>query len=115
MARTPQEVFQHHIEALGAADLDEIVADYSGDAILVTAQGAKRGKPGVREGFQQLLSDLPDAEWDIKTTVYEDDVLFLEWGADSEAARTEDGVDTFVFVDGLIRVQTTRYTLQAET
>ncbi|MDP8971286.1 MAG: nuclear transport factor 2 family protein [Actinomycetota bacterium] len=114
MARAPQEVFQHHVEALGAEDLDEIVADYSDDAILITAQGVKRGKSGVREGFQQLLDDLPDAEWDLKTTIYEDDILFLEWAADSETARTEDGVDTFVFADGLIRVQTTRYTLQAK-
>ena len=26
--RTPQQVFQHHAEALGAEDLDGIVADY---------------------------------------------------------------------------------------
>ena len=32
MTRTPQEVFQHHAQALGAGDLDEIVADYSDDA-----------------------------------------------------------------------------------
>ena len=28
MARTPEEVFSHHAQALGAGDLDEIVADY---------------------------------------------------------------------------------------
>jgi ketosteroid isomerase-like protein len=32
MTRTPEEVFRHHAEALGAGDLDEIVADYSDDA-----------------------------------------------------------------------------------
>ncbi|HEX2823656.1 MAG TPA: hypothetical protein VHO07_26355 [Streptosporangiaceae bacterium] len=53
MTRTPEEVFQHHAKALGAGDLDEIVADYA-----------------------------------------------------------EDGIDTFVFRDGLIRVQTVRFTLQ---
>ena len=36
MARTPQEVFDHHVQALGAGDLDEIVVDYSDDAILIT-------------------------------------------------------------------------------
>ena len=31
MPRSPQEVFQHHAEALGAGDLDAIVDDYSDD------------------------------------------------------------------------------------
>jgi ketosteroid isomerase-like protein len=65
--RSPQEVFGHHAQALGAEDLEEIVADYSDDAIFITPAGVLRGK---------------------------------------------DGIDTFVFRDGLIRVQTLRYTLQ---
>jgi hypothetical protein len=44
--------------------------------------------------------------------LYEGDVLFLEWAADAGATFTDDGIDTFVFRDGLIRVQTLRYTLQ---
>jgi hypothetical protein len=48
---------------------------------------------------------------DIKTTVYEGDVLLLEVGAEGGGNRVEDGVDTFVFRGGLIRVQTVRYTL----
>ena len=39
-------------------------------------------------------------------------MLFLEWAAVSSATKVEDGIDTFVFRDGLIRVQTVRYTLQ---
>jgi hypothetical protein len=33
VARTPQEVFQHHAEALGAEDVDAIVEDYADGAI----------------------------------------------------------------------------------
>ena len=48
MARTPQEVFQHHAEALGAEDIDAIVSDYADDAIFITPDGVLRGKDGVR-------------------------------------------------------------------
>jgi ketosteroid isomerase-like protein len=44
MARTPEEVFQHHAQALGAGDLDEIVADYSDDAVFITPAGVRHGK-----------------------------------------------------------------------
>ncbi len=45
------------------------------------------------------------------TTIFEGDVLFIEWKAVSENTKAEDGIDTFVFRDGMIRVQTVRYTL----
>ena len=110
MTRTPQEIFAHHGQALGAGDLDEIVADYTEDSVFITPAGVARGKDGVRGAFAKLLDDLPDAAWDLKTQVFEGDVLFLEWAADSPLNRVEDGVDTFVFRDGMIWAQTVRYT-----
>jgi ketosteroid isomerase-like protein len=112
MPRAPEEVFRHHAQALGAGDLDEIVADYSDDAVFISPSGVLRGQEGIRAAFTQLLADVPNAAWDLKTQIYEGDVLFLEWTADAAATRVEDGIDTFVFRDGLIRVQTVRYTLQ---
>ncbi len=62
--------------------------------------------------FTQLLADVPDAIWELKTQIYDGDALFLEWAAVSAATKVEDGIDTFIFRDGLIRLQTVRYTLQ---
>lgn len=112
MTRTPEEVFQHHAQALGAGDLDEILADYSDDAVFITPAGVKGGKAGVREGFTQLLADVPNADWTLPTQIYEGDVLFLEWTAHAEKTRIEDGVDTFIFRDGQIVLQTVRYNVQ---
>jgi hypothetical protein len=47
----------------------------------------------------------------VPTQIFEGDVLFIEWNAESEKTRVQDGIDTFVFRDGRIRVQTIRYTL----
>ena len=45
--------------------------------------------------------------------VFECDILYLEWTADSAKNTVEDGTDTFVFTgDGQIRVQTVKYTPQ---
>lgn len=110
--RTPQQIFQHHAEALGGEDLEGIVADYSDDAFFISPAGVLRGKAGIRQAFTKLLSDVPKANWDLKTQLYEKDILFLEWAADSAKTKVDDGIDTFVFKDGFIRVQTVRYTLQ---
>ena len=109
--RTPQEVFQHHAEVLIGGDIDGIVSDYSDDAVFITPAGTLRGKDGVRQGFEKLLAELPNAEWAVPTQIFEGDVLFIEWSAKAANSRVEDGIDTFVFRDGEITVQTVRYTL----
>jgi ketosteroid isomerase-like protein len=112
MSRSPQEVFQHHAEVLIAGDLEGIVSDYADDAVFITPEGVLRGKDGIRQAFTKLLADVPNAEWQVPTQIYEGDVLFIEWSAHAEKTFVEDGIDTFVFRDGEIVVQTVRYTLQ---
>lgn len=111
MARTPQETFQHHVEALGAEDLDEIVTDYTQDALFIDNGTVRRGLDGVREGFVELIGAVPQASWELPQQVFEDDILYLEWKAETADTKVEDGTDTFVFdEDGQIRVQTVMYT-----
>lgn len=111
--RTPQEVFQHHGEVLVAGDLEGIVSDYSEDAVFITSAGVLRGKDGVREAFTRLLADVPNAEWDVPTQIFEGNVLFIEWTAKAASSRVDDGVDTFIFRDGQIVLQTARYTVHS--
>ena len=113
MSRTPQEIFGHHATALMAGDLDEIVADYDDDAVFITPRGTLHGKDGVRQGFEQLLADLPDAKWDVPTQIFDGDVLFIEWSAVAAHTRATDGIDTFVFSADGIRAQTVRYTVES--
>jgi ketosteroid isomerase-like protein len=115
MASTPQEIFQHHAEALMAGDVDEIVADYTDDAVIITPKGALRGKDGARQAFTELFADLPSAKWDVPTQILEGDVLFLEWTAETSTARVRDGIATLVFTGEGIRLQTERYTLEPLT
>jgi len=89
MARTPQEIFEHHGGALVAGDLDEI-----------------------RQAYVEFLAELPDATLDVPRLVFEGDVLYLEWTAEAPTVRVTDGTDTFVFSDDGIRVHTLHYTTE---
>jgi ketosteroid isomerase-like protein len=111
-ADTPQQVFERHGQALAAQDVDAVVADYTDDAVWVTPDGVFRGQDALREAFGQVFAQLPNATWDIKAAIFEGDVLLLVWGAHSERNDVDDGVDTFVFRDGLIRAHTASFTLK---
>jgi predicted SnoaL-like aldol condensation-catalyzing enzyme len=108
--RTPEEIFAHHAQALGAEDLDATVMDYADTAYIVTPDGVMRGKDAVRNFFAGVFQALPQAQWGVRTR-YVDNLLFLEWTADSRGGSVSDGVDTFIFQDGLIQAQTVRCTI----
>jgi hypothetical protein len=48
----------------------------------------------------QLLGGLPQATWDIMNAVYEGDAMLLEWDAEGEGNRVDDGVGTLIFRAG---------------
>jgi len=78
--------------------------------VFITPAGTLRGKDGVRQGFTQLLADVPNADWALPTQILRGRRALPGMGPPSPAAtRVEDGIDTFVFADGQIRVQTVRY------
>lgn len=107
MARTPQDVFAAHASALAAGDIGRVLQDYSNDAVLLTADGTFRGRNAIGEFFTAALGALPQAEFAMGTAVFEGDALLLLWSATSPKGRITDAVDTFVFTDGKIRLQTT--------
>ncbi len=111
MARTPQEIFDHHGTAMDGRDLDAILEDYTDRSVLITAERIYRGKTQIRAFFSALLDALPQAQWAVPVAVFEDNVLYIEWTANSASHNVLDGADTFVFADGMIAVQTVRASL----
>jgi len=108
--RRPQEVFEHHIQALSNEDLDATLLDYAETAYLITPSGVMRGKDAIGQFFAGAFQALPKAQWNVKSTSVVN-ILFLEWTVECEPASVYDGVDNFVFQDGLIQVQTVRCTV----
>lgn len=62
-----------------------------------------------------LNKELPDASFEYKKFLVEDEVGFLEWSGDSKKAKVEDGADSYVVRNGLIIAQTIYYTVTAKT
>ena len=111
MTSTPQDVFAHHWDALVAGDVPAVMEDYTDDAVLVTADGVFEGRDAIAGWFSAAVGALPDAKWAQGSTAYAGDALLLHWNATSPQGRIDDGVDTFVFVDGKIRLHTVSFSV----
>lgn len=105
MARTVQQIVQHHVAALATKDIDEILSDYSEQSALLSPTGAARGLDELRAMFTGVLESLPgffDAIL-ISSQEYEGDVGYIAWTAPGYFTF---GTDTFVVRDDKILVQT---------
>ncbi|HYA76324.1 MAG TPA: nuclear transport factor 2 family protein [Burkholderiaceae bacterium] len=106
MARTAQEIFRHHGEAMDAQNIDAIVEDYTERSVLIVGPRIFRGKSEIRAFFKSFLDTLPEAEWSVPIATFEGNVLYIEWAVKSRGRLVAEGADTFVFADGMIAVQT---------
>lgn len=110
-----QEVLDRHLAAFGAGDLEAVMADYTGDSVMVTANGVAAGLDEIRAGFTRLFSGLfaPGTyEFILDATVVSGEIALITWHATCAAAEIPFGSDTFVIRDGVITAQTVALTLQ---
>ena len=111
MTRTPEEVFDDHLKALHRRDVAALLTDYTDDVLLLMSQGALKGRAGVKR-LPAGLRALPDVEFQIGPRVFGGDALLVTWTGTASAGHVDDGVDTFVFVDGMIRLQSSSFTIE---
>ena len=105
---TTQATLNHHLQCFATCDLEGILADYTPPSIVLTADGAVRGLPAIREFFTGAFAEFgkPGTTFTMKQMLVEDDCAFIVWDAETPDTRFESASDTFVMRDGRIAVQT---------
>ena len=104
---TTQDVLDHHLEALLAGDVEEVMADYDDSSVLATQDATLRGRTALREFFVGAVTELlpPGSEIEVTTQVVDGEHAYIVWHGESEKYRLTFGTDTFVVRDGKIVFQ----------
>lgn len=106
-ARSTAEVWQHHIDAWEARDLDDIVSDYSENSILILNSEVFRGKSKIRDVFARLFEIFDDGSNRIDPVILDGRTVYITWHFTPDSATEEFfGTDTFIIEDAKISVQT---------
>ena len=108
MTTSTQDVLNHHLQSFGGGDLNEILADYTDESVIITADGALRGLAPIRPFFEAMFAEFakPGASFAMGATVVDGDTAFITWSAETADNVYELGTDTFVVRDGKIATQT---------
>lgn len=100
-------VLDHHLEAFGSQDMEEIMADYEEDSVVVTNLGVYRGLDEIRELFEGLFEEFSQegATIEVDDTIHEEDFAYLLWHGDTPVSVYEFCTDTFYVPNETIEFQ----------
>lgn len=84
---TAAEVFEHHLQAFAAGDIDQILLDYDEHSVMLYGERVWRGLAGARAFFTLWLEQwLPSgSRFDIIDRQAVEDMGYLTWTAESAA------------------------------
>jgi ketosteroid isomerase-like protein len=105
---TTQAIVNRHLERFAALDLEGLVADYAPDAAMIVPTGVLRGVHEITPFFQSLIAEFakPGAAFELQQQVFEGDVAYISWVAETTDNTYELGTDTFLVQHGKIAIQT---------
>lgn len=100
-----ESVVEHHMEALLAGDIDEVMKDYADDAVLLTAgMGTAEGAEALHTSFSMIPREMFSG-FEVTETIVSGDTAMITWKSDALSF----GTDTFVLRDGKIVTQTVAF------
>ncbi|GAB1542822.1 hypothetical protein NUACC21_54960 [Scytonema sp. NUACC21] len=103
-----QRVWQEHIDAWDARDLNAIMEHYSEESIMILNNSTVRGTFGIRNVFANLFKLFDSGENKIEPAVIEGEVIYIIWNFQPQAEKGKSyfGTDSFVVQNGIIKYQT---------
>ena len=105
---TTQDVLDHHLDAFGDQNMDEILDDYDEESVIITDTGTYRGRDEIARMFEDLFADFSQsgAAMELHHQAIEDEIAHIVWEGETPDNEYEFATDTFVVRDGTIVTQT---------
>ncbi|MDA0195747.1 MAG: nuclear transport factor 2 family protein [Bacteroidetes bacterium] len=107
-AEQSKAVIEHHLNAFGMNDIRGIMADYSDESVVVTADSTFTGLASIEAFFTQLLPSFPTEGTSIELDkfVVKNELVYIIWHGSSPTLNVPFGTDTFIVEDDKIKRQT---------
>ena len=101
------EVLDRHLKSFAEYDVEGVLADYSGDAVMFVPTGPLRGPGEIRPLFEALVSEFrkPGSSFTMQDRRVAGDYAYILWTAETADNWYEFATDTFVVRHGKIVAQ----------
>lgn len=101
-------VLEHHWQAFIQNNMEEVMADYSEESILITPDRTYKGLEEIQENFRNAYQTFPQAHttFQLNKSVIVGDVGYILWQAKTPTLDLTYASDTFIIRNGKIISQT---------
>jgi len=105
------DIFNQHVTAFNSGDLEAVLNDFNDQSIVITADGTFEGLAQIRSVYRNLLAEFGNidrgdsAGFTFDVTQVRDDMLVINWHAQSLNYIFPYGTDTFVCRNGKVHRQ----------
>ena len=108
---TAKATLEHHLEAFGKNDIDEIMDDFTEQSEVWTPEGAIKGLEAIRAFFSYAFTLFPkdSLRFDLKQMIVNKDKAYIVWSAESAIIDVPLGTDSFEIKDGKILWQSAAF------
>ena len=117
MSTETEAVIDHHLQAFGDGDIDELMLDYTDSSILITPERTLNNLNEICALFNKFITDVvpPGCDFELSKKIINGDIAYLIWSAESDNFRIPFGTDTFIIKDGKIATQTVAMVLELKS
>ncbi len=108
VAKSTEDILDHHLQAFGAGDLSGILEDYIDESIIITPETVLRGPKQMASLFEAFFAEFakPGASFAMRQRTIEGETAYIVWSAETADNVYELGTDTFWIHNGKIITQT---------
>ncbi len=102
------DILNHQNSSFLKGNVDEIMKDFSEQAVLFTPDGVLEGIDSIKKFYTDVIANFlpPDADFKMIRQEVRGQTAYIVWSAESENYRFPIGTDTFFIKDGKIFAQT---------
>jgi hypothetical protein len=103
-----RKILDHHIEAFRTNNMEETMADYTEESVLITPDATFRGLAEIRKNFEAAFAAFPpdSTTMNVTSTIVSGDIGYMLWTAKTPKFELKYATDTFIIQDGKIVRQT---------
>ena len=103
-----KQVLAHHWEAFTQNNMDEVMADYTEESVLITPDATFKGLGQIRKNFEDAYIKFPKDKtvFQLNKQVLDRDVAYILWQAKTPTFNLSYATDTFIIRNGKIIRQT---------
>lgn len=103
-----KEVLEHHWKAFIQNNMEEVMADYTEESVLITPDRTYKGLNEIRENFENAYTTFPKDQTNflLNKSVIAGEVGYILWQAKTPTLDLSYASDTFIIRDGKIISQT---------